>query len=104
MMTKSIIPAARQEALYRAFVAIIENYNKGLLTSRGLAHEAEAVTSPQELQALNDALLTHAFWTMRHLMQRPACWAPKPEELLYVLECLRGDDTFNQEIADSYRQ
>lgn len=93
----------RQEALYTAFTLLIETFEKGLISSRGLAQQAEKLTTPAELADIDDELLNHTFWALRHLMQRPACWAPKLEEISYILRCLHGEETFSQEVADNLR-
>jgi hypothetical protein len=98
------IPSNQHKNLALSFAELIETFEKGLITSRGLAKSAEDLISAEEINRINDELLSHAFWVMRHVMQRPACWAPSLEEVHYVLRCLRGEDAFSQEIADNYRR
>lgn len=95
---------ARRDKLYSQFIEMIETYENGIISGRGLNHMAEQATSSQEVERLNDELLLHTFWATRHIIHRPACWAPKPEELHYLLQCLRGEEQFNQEVADHYRK
>jgi hypothetical protein len=33
-------------------------------------------------------------------LHRPACWAPKPDEIEYVLRCLRDEEVFDPEAIE----
>lgn len=86
------------------FLVAIDQYQNGSINSRGLAKLAEKTTTSTELAHLDDELLSHAFWAMRHLLHQPACWAAKPAELEYLTLCLRGEDDFDQAIVDRFRE
>ncbi len=93
----------RREALIQDFIEAIQDYERGAYSSRGLAKRVEQFTTNTELNTLNDDLLSHTFWVTRHLLHRPACWAPSDEELAYLYRCLRGEEQFIQDVANSYR-
>ncbi|NDJ84366.1 MAG: hypothetical protein GYB66_00630 [Chloroflexi bacterium] len=101
-MTAPNIEARHQQVAGR-FIAAIEDFEKGAYSSRGLAKRAEELTSPEELLLVNDELLNHTFWVMRHLVHQPACWAPSNGELMYLYRCLKGEEQFQQDVADSFR-
>ena len=94
----------RDQQLTVEFIGAIEEYRLGALNSRGLASRAEQITDADELDSLQDELLSHTFWAMRHLIHRPACWAAKPEELYYLARCLNGEEDFDQSIIESFRE
>ncbi len=94
----------RRQELVQAFIEAMDVFAKGTISSRGLALQIERLTTTDELNEMDDDLLVHAFWVARHLLHRPACWAPGPTELKYVYHCLKGEEEFNQEVADSFRQ
>jgi hypothetical protein len=104
MKTQTFDPNTRREALIEKFVEAITEFEKGAYSSRGLAKRVEQLTSIDEINQLDDALLAHSFWVARHLIHRPACWAPSIKELEYVYSCLRNEDQFSQEFVDKYRQ
>ena len=104
METQPFDPNARREALIEKFVEAIAEFEKGAYSSRGLAKRVEQLTSIDEINQIDDALLAHTFWVARHLIHRPACWAPSIKELEYVYGCLRYEDQFSQELVDQYRQ
>jgi hypothetical protein len=37
---------------------------------------------------------------MQHILHRPACWAPTPDEVEYVLRCLRDEETFDPDAIE----
>lgn len=86
------------------FLSAIAQYQSGAINSRGLALLAEKITTSEQLSLLDDELLNHTFWAMRHLLHQPACWATKPAELDYLMLCLQGEDDFDQAIVDRYRE
>ncbi|MCI0712154.1 MAG: hypothetical protein L0154_18510 [Chloroflexi bacterium] len=94
----------RDKQLSQEFISAIEEYRQGALNSRGLAKRAEQITDADEVDSMQDELLSHTFWAMRHLIHRPACWASKPEELYYLARCLRGEDDFDQTFIDTFRE
>jgi hypothetical protein len=94
----------RHKALVHGFIAAIESYERGEINSRGLAQLAGRLSAPEEIDQVGDELLSHTFWVMRHLVHQPACWAPTPAELKYLLRCLHGETTFNPETARNHRQ
>lgn len=104
METQTFDLKARHEALIEKFVEAIADFEKGAYSSRGLAKRVEQLTSIDEINQINDGLLSHTFWVARHLVHRPACWAPSIQELEYVYQCLRNEDQFSQEFVDQYRQ
>lgn len=95
---------AAYDGLAQGFITAIESYERGEINSRGLVQLAQQISTPEEVDQMGDELLSHTFWAMRHLVQRPACWAPTPAELRYLLRCLRGEEVFSLEIAESFRQ
>lgn len=95
--------SVRSQHLAQQFAVAIRDFEQGAYSSRGLARQAEHLTTPDELQALGDELLSHAYWVMRHLVHQPACWAPSNAELVYVYRCLTGEEAFSQEMAEGYR-
>jgi hypothetical protein len=95
---------ARHEAITQGFIEAIDDFEKGAYSSRGLARRVEQMTTMEELNQLEDELLSHTFWVARHLLHQPACWAPSKAELLYLYRCLTGEEEFRQEIAGSFRQ
>lgn len=88
----------------QGFIDAIDAYQRGTLNRRDLAHQAENLTTAEEIGAFDDELLSHTFWAMRHLLHQPACWAAKPEELFYLARCLRGEEDFDQSVTDSFRE
>lgn len=104
METQTLDHQTRHEALTEKFVEAITEFEKGAYSSRGLAKRVEQLTSIDEINQIDDPLLAHTFWVARHLVHRPACWAPSIQELEYVYRCLRKEDQFSQEFVDKYRQ
>lgn len=94
---------AKRRELSKQFIEAIEEYQRSAINSRGLAHRAEKITTAEEIESFDDELLSHSFWAMRHLLHQPACWAAKPDELFYLVRCLRGEEDFDQTVADSFR-
>jgi hypothetical protein len=79
---------------------LIEQYQRRELTARQLAEKSSELTSTEELDNLGDELMQHTFWAMQHVLHRPACWAPKPDEIEYVLRCLRDEEVFDPEAIE----
>lgn len=96
--------SAAYEALAKEFVEAIESYDRGEINSRGLVQLAQQISTPEQVDQMGDELLSHTFWAMRHLVHRPACWAPTPAEVRYLLRCLRGEEVFSLDVAESFRQ
>ncbi|MBI5931389.1 MAG: hypothetical protein HY862_18925 [Chloroflexi bacterium] len=96
--------SAAYEVLAQGFIEAIESYDRGEINSRGLVLLAQQISTPEVVDQMGDELLSHAFWAMRHLVHRPACWAPTPAEVRYLLRCLRGEEVFSLEVAESFRQ
>lgn len=96
--------SADYEALVHGFIEAIESYDRGEINSRGLVLLAQQLSTPEEVDRIGDELLSHTFWAMRHLVHRPACWAPTPTEVRYLLRCLREEEVFSLEVAESFRQ
>ena len=94
----------RRQQLVDQFFEAIANYRAGAINSRGLAQQAETITTADEISEFEDELLNHTFWAMRHLLHQPACWAAKPDEVFYLERCLRGEESFDQEFVDGFRQ
>lgn len=94
----------RHQELIRAFIEAIDDYEQSRINSRGLAARADQIVTPEEIDTLNNELLSHTFWAMRHLLHQPACWAAVPDELFYLARCLRGEEDFDQTIVDSFRE
>lgn len=95
---------AAHDTLAKDFIIAIETYDRGEINSRGLVQLAEKISTPEAVDQLGDELLSHTFWAMRHLVHRPACWAPTPAEVSYLLRCLRGEELFSLETAEGFRQ
>lgn len=94
----------RREAIRKHFIEAIDSFEQGAISSRGLAKWVEQSTTQDEMNVINDELLSHTFWVARHLLHRPACWAPSLDELAYLYRCLLGDEQFSQDIAEGFRQ
>lgn len=75
----------------------LEHFLHGEANAQKLAEAATQHTSHEEIEGLSDELLQHTFWAMQHVVHRPACWAPKREELEYLLLCLRDEEIFDPE-------
>ncbi|PJF44574.1 MAG: hypothetical protein CUN55_03320 [Phototrophicales bacterium] len=95
--------SVRSDYLAQQFAESIREFEQGAFSSRGLALKAEKLTTVDELQTLDNELLSHAYWVMRHLVHQPACWAPTLDELKYVYRCLIGEESFSQEVAEGHR-
>lgn len=95
---------SRKNELAQQFAIAISDFDRGAYSSRGLARMVEQVTTPEELETLNDQMLSHTYWVARHLVHQPACWAPSLEELQYLHRCLTGEEQFVLEMAEDYRQ
>jgi len=81
----------------------LERFLHGASDARQLAAQSSILTSRDEMDKLADELLQHTFWAMQHVLHRPACWAPKREEIEYLLLCLRDEETFDpDQIQFSY--
>jgi hypothetical protein len=93
-------PSERATWLRYEFTELIELYQRHDVTARELAERSSKLTSTEELDELGDELLQHTFWAMQHVLHRPACWAPKPNEIEYVLRCLRDEETFDPEAIE----
>ena|SRR5688572_13573504 len=93
----------KRQYLMSQFAEAIEDYQRGAINSRGLAHRADEISTAEDIAPLEDELLNHTFWAMHHLLHQPACWAAKPEEISYLGRCLRGEETFDQTIVDEFR-
>jgi hypothetical protein len=104
MSTAASDRIVRHEELIERFIDAIEQFRREALSSRDLAQFAETLTTTEEVAALDDELLSHTFWALRHLVHQPACWAAKPEELYYLARCLQGEEDFDQTVADSFRE
>lgn len=94
----------RHNELAQGFIQAIDDFEQGAYSSRGLARRVEQLTTSDELNSLDDELLSHTFWVSRHLLHQPACWAPTHAELQYLYNCLTGEEVFAQEIAEGFRQ
>jgi hypothetical protein len=95
---------ARSVALAEELADAIRDFENGAYSSRGLARRVEQTTTPSELEALNNEMLSHTYWVARHLVHQPACWAPSLEELTYLYRCLTGEEQFLLEVAEGYRK
>ena len=93
-------PSERATWLRYEFAELIELYQRHDVNARELAERASKLTASEELDGLGDELLQHTFWAMQHVLHRPACWAPKPDEIEYVLRCLRDEETFDPEAIE----
>jgi|GEM_PF-6162972 len=82
------------------FVQLLEQFQNGLTSASQLAQSCTALTTQTEVDTLQDDLLQHSFWAIQHMTHRPACWAPKPEEISYLLRCLRDEEIFDPEQLD----
>ena len=82
------------------FSELIEKYQRHEVNARELAERTSKLTTTEELENLGDELLKHTFWAMQHVLHRPACWAPTPDEIEYVLRCLRDEETFDPDAIE----
>jgi hypothetical protein len=83
----------------------LERYLHNTLDAHGLTQATERLTSHREVDELGDELLQHTFWAVQHITYQPACWAPKREELEYLLLCLRAEENFDpDQVAFTYHQ
>ncbi|HLA42803.1 MAG TPA: hypothetical protein VJZ27_05180 [Aggregatilineales bacterium] len=100
-------PQQREERvtwLRYEFATAIERYKAREVTARELADISSSLTVTGEVEELGDELLQQVFWAMQHVLHRPACWAPTPQEIEYLLLCLREEEIFDPEqIEFTYR-
>lgn len=81
----------------------LESFLHGHTDAHVLATTAQNLSNWDEVDGLGDELLQHTYWAMQHVTHRPACWAPKREEVEYLLLCLRGEEDFDpDEVEFSY--
>jgi hypothetical protein len=78
----------------------LEAFLHGRSDAHHLADTALTLSTWEEVDGLSDELLQHTFWAMQHVTHRPACWAPKREEVEYLLLCLRGEEDFSPDQVD----
>lgn len=83
----------------------LERYLHKNIDAQGLTQGTVQLTTHQEVDDLGDELLQHTFWAVQHITYQPACWAPKREELEYLLLCLRAEENFDPDQVDfTYHQ
>lgn len=86
------------------FAETLDRYQRGEIDARQLAAAAAQLSSHAEVEKLRDELLQHTFWAMQHVLHRPACWAPTPREVDYLVRCLRDEEIFDpQQVEFTYQ-
>lgn len=95
MTDRSHNPAERITWLRFEFAEMIERWERREITLRQMGEQANTITTQAEINELGDELLRHAYWAITNAHNRPACWAPNSEEMLYLRRCLREEDVFD---------
>jgi hypothetical protein len=94
-MTTEKMRQERLTWLHYEFAELLERCERSEIDTRQLAELASRLTSQEEVDHLGDELLQHTFWATHHVLHRPACWAPTPQEIAYLRRCLREEDLFD---------